>query len=450
MRTVLRKLFGASIGGGAAQSFFVFALTALIAGAPLAARAQDSAVVGTVTLRAGETLTLSCTKASDNDGNFGAGFSSLTFVGPAVSTATVGRPDFTGARLDWRNWSKFTVVPANLYGFNGGAEGELTLGAISVMWGEEDSRYTDDIADAQHVVLVDADGNVVAVSEAPDVTPALASVTSTYRFAGTTLDAAATYTGYFVEDATTVTVGEPWAGTGGLVRTRVFVAPSEHTDCYVTDNKTWLAPIGFAFGSGDVDAMEWTATPWFTAGSKMDAGAYAKFGVCFRWMWQGARFPWPNDFILRSVSVPFVTGHADGNNASVRRLVLTDSSNTVVALSERLAEAPSSDPADPAVFTFTGVTLSPAETYSGYFVGEEYPDLGQTYTASPLGQVRYQTRSQPSNAGCFVGTVTTIPGGAEHQLRQGGEPPGCGHVLWPGWRAVSRQPVEHADDGFQW
>ena len=407
MRTVLRKLFGASIGGGAAQSFFVFALTALIAGAPLAARAQDSAVVGTVTLRAGETLTLSCTKASDNDGNFGAGFSSLTFVGPAVSTATVGRPDFTGARLDWSNWSKFTVVPANLYGFNGGAEGELTLGAISVMWGEEDSRYTDDIADAQHVVLVDADGNVVAVSEAPDVTPALASVTSTYRFAGTTLDAAATYTGYFVEDATTVTVGEPWAGTGELVRTRVFVAPSEHTDCYVTDNKTWLAPIGFAFGSGDVDAMEWTATPWFTAGSKMDAGAYAKFGVCFRWMWQGARFPWPNDFILRSVSVPFVTGHADGNNASVRRLVLTDSSNTVVALSERLAEAPSSDPADPAVFTFTGVTLSPAETYSGYFVGEEYPDLGQTYTASPLGQVRYQTRSQPSNAGCFVGTVTS-------------------------------------------
>ena len=119
------------------------------------------------------------------------------------------------------------------------------------------------------------------------------------------------------------------------------------------------------------------------------------------------RFPWPNDFILRSVSVPFVTGHADGNNASVRRLVLTDSSNTVVALSERLAEAPSSDPADPAVFTFTGVTLSPAETYSGYFVGEEYPDLGQTYTASPLGQVRYQTRSQPSNAGCFVGTVTS-------------------------------------------
>ena len=407
MRTVLRKLFGASIGGGAAQSFFVFALTALIAGAPLAARAQDSAVVGTVTLRAGETLTLSCTKASDNDGNFGAGFSSLTFVGPAVSTATVGRPDFTGARLDWSNWSKFTVVPANLYGFNGGAEGELTLGAISVMWGEEDSRYTDDIADAQHVVLVDADGNVVAVSEAPDVTPALASVTSTYRFAGTTLDAAATYTGYFVEDATTVTVGEPWAGTGELVRTRVFVAPSEHTDCYVTDNKTWLAPIGFAFGSGDVDAMEWTATPWFTAGSSVDKGAYAKFGVCFRWMWQGARFPWPNDFILRSVSVPFVTGHADGNNASVRRLVLTDSSNTVVALSERLAEAPSSDPADPAVFTFTGVTLSPAETYSGYFVGEEYPDLGQTYTASPLGQVRYQTRSQPSNAGCFVGTVTS-------------------------------------------
>ena len=51
MRTVLRKLFGASIGGGAAQSFFVFALTALIAGAPLAARAQDSAVVGTVTFR---------------------------------------------------------------------------------------------------------------------------------------------------------------------------------------------------------------------------------------------------------------------------------------------------------------------------------------------------------------------------------------------------------------
>ena len=540
MRTVLRKLFGASIGGGAAQSFFVFALTALIAGAPLAARAQDSAVVGTVTfrdktadsivadgvlsfdditqanapagegdrtnkfqikptmglideffsprqpigsggswtatftatktitfdsirfadtcffnanwggvqpsalrarltvtvgdvsanvtvdwpqgaaqeryieatlsmgqlvtLRQGETLTL--VGDNGNTSHCGIGFKKMEFIGP-VSTLTVGRPDFTGARLDWSNWSKFTVVPANLYGFNGGAEGELTLGAISVMWGEEDSRYTDDIADAQHVVLVDADGNVVAVSEAPDVTPALASVTSTYRFAGTTLDAAATYTGYFVEDATTVTVGEPWAGTGELVRTRVFVAPSEHTDCYVTDNKTWLAPIGFAFGSGDVDAMEWTATPWFTAGSKMDAGAYAKFGVCFRWMWQGARFPWPNDFILRSVSVPFVTGHADGNNASVRRLVLTDSSNTVVALSARLAEAPSSDPADPAVFTFTGVTLSPAETYSGYFVGEEYPDLGQTYTASPLGQVRYQTRSQPSNAGCFVGTVTS-------------------------------------------
>lgn len=37
MRTILRKLFGASTGGGACLSFFVFALTGLIAGIPLAA-----------------------------------------------------------------------------------------------------------------------------------------------------------------------------------------------------------------------------------------------------------------------------------------------------------------------------------------------------------------------------------------------------------------------------
>lgn len=383
MRTVLRKLFGASIGGGAAQSFFVFALTALIAGAPLAARAQDSAVVGTVTFH---------DKTAD-----------------ATSAVTVGRPDLTNATIDQSNWTSFTVTPANLYGLPEGTEGELTLSAISVMW-LNDNGNAGDIAQAQHIVLVDASGNVVAVSEAPDVTPAQEDITSTYAFpADTTLDATATYTGYFVADAASVAVGEAWSGTAVEVRTRIFVDATDttHDDCFVGTRTDLLPPIGFAFGSGDVDAMEWTATPWFTAGSKMDAGAYAKFGVCFRWMWQGARFPWPNDFILRSVSVPFVTGHADGNNASVRRLVLTDSSNTVVALSERLAEAPSSDPADPAVFTFTGVTLSPAETYSGYFVGEEYPDLGQTYTASPLGQVRYQTRSQPSNAGCFVGTVTS-------------------------------------------
>lgn len=49
MRTILRKLFGASIGGGACLSFFVFALTGLISGIPLAARAQDSVTVGTPT-----------------------------------------------------------------------------------------------------------------------------------------------------------------------------------------------------------------------------------------------------------------------------------------------------------------------------------------------------------------------------------------------------------------
>ena len=382
MRTILRKLFGASTGGGACLSFFVFALTGLIAGIPLAARAQDSVTVGTVTFR-------DKTAAS-------------------TSAVTVGRPDLTNATIDKGNWTSFTVTPANLYGLPEGTEGELTLSAISVMW-LNDNGNAGNIAQAQHIVLVDASGNVVAVSEAPDVTPAQEDITSTYAFpADTTLDAKATYTGYFVADAASATVGETWSGTAVEVRTRIFVVNADQADCHVESNVRQLPPIGFAFGAGDLDALEWTATPWFTADSSVDAGAYAKFGVCFRWMWQGARFPWPNDFILRSVSVPFVTGHADGNNASVRRLVLTDSSNTVVALSEPLAEAPSSEAANPSVFTFTGVTLSPAETYSGYFVGDVYPDLGQTgYTASPLGQVRYQTRRQPDNAGCFVGTVTS-------------------------------------------
>ena len=380
MRTILRKLFGASTGGGACLSFFVFALTGLISGIPLAARAQDSVTVGTVTFR-------------DKDA-------------ASTSAVTVGRPDLTNATIDKGNWTSFTVTPANLYGLPEGTEGELTLSAISVMW-LNDNGNAGNIAQAQHIVLVDASGNVVAVSEAPDVTPAQEDITSTYAFpADTTLDATATYTGYFVADAASATVDEAWSGTPVEVRTRIFVVNADQADCHVESNVRQLPPIGFAFGAGDLDALEWTATPWFTADSSVDAGAYAKFGVCFRWMWQGARFPWPNDFVLRSVSVPFVTGYADGNNASVRRLVLTDSSNTVVALSEPLAEAPSSEATNPSVFTFTGVTLSPAETYSGYFVGDVYPALGQTYTASPLGQVRYQTRSQPSNAGCFVGTVT--------------------------------------------
>ncbi len=382
MRTILRKLFGASTGGGACLSFFVFALTGLISGIPLAARAQDSVTVGTVTFR---------DKTADS-----------------TSAVTVGRPDLTNATIDQGNWTSFTVTPANLYGLPEGTEGELTLSAISVMWLNDDGN-AGDIATARHIVLVDESNTVVAVSEAPDVTPAQEDITSTYAFpADTTLDAAATYTGYFVADAASATVDEAWSGTAVEVRTRIFVDATDttHDDCFVDTRTDLLPPIGFAFGAGDLDALEWTATPWFTADSSVDADAYAKFGVCFRWMWQGARFPWPNDFILRSVSVPFVTGYADGNNASVRRLVLTDSSNTVVALSEPLAEAPSSDPANPSVFTFAGVTLSPAKTYSGYFVGDVYPALGQTYTESPLGQVRYQTRSQPSNAGCFVGTVT--------------------------------------------
>lgn len=49
MRTILRKLFGASTGGGASLSFFVLALTGLIAGAPLVARAQDAAGPNVVT-----------------------------------------------------------------------------------------------------------------------------------------------------------------------------------------------------------------------------------------------------------------------------------------------------------------------------------------------------------------------------------------------------------------
>ena len=49
MRTILRKLFGASTGGGASLSFFVLALTGLIAGAPLVAGAQEAAGPNVVT-----------------------------------------------------------------------------------------------------------------------------------------------------------------------------------------------------------------------------------------------------------------------------------------------------------------------------------------------------------------------------------------------------------------
>ena len=388
MRTVLRKLFGASIGGGAAQSFFVFALTALIAGAPLAARAQDSAVVGTVTFH---------DKTAD-----------------ATSAVTVGRPDLTNATIDQSNWTSFTVTPANLYGLPEGTEGELTLSAISVMW-LNDNGNAGDIAQAQHIVLVDASGNVVAVSEAPDVTPAQEDITSTYAFpADTTLDATATYTGYFVADAASVAVGEAWSGTAVEVRTRIFVDATDttHDDCFVGTRTDLLPPIGFAFGAGDLDALEWTATPWFTADAAAEAGAYGKFQVRFQWMWQGERFPWPNEFSLNAVTVPFRSGHNDTNNTSVRRLVLTDSANTVVALSAPLETPPASAEAT-VTFTFSGERLSPAETYTGYFVGTDYPALGQeNYTASPLGSVRFQVRDQVANGGCAVGEGSGATGHA--------------------------------------
>lgn len=216
MRTILRKLFGASTGGGASLSFFVLALTGLIAGAPLVAGAQEAAGPNVVTF-SGKTAD---TIATNGDGP-------LEFVRLESQASTrkmvewVAEPEQTG-----KNQAAFTG------GFTFRLDGlrqvgdqapnplpqTASLSAVTVEFlvNKEGSANQN----VRHLTLTDEAGSVLAVSAEADPIPTGSGTQQiVFSFPGLSeLSLSTLYKGHFT--ATAPEVGSTFDASSD-VRTRI-------------------------------------------------------------------------------------------------------------------------------------------------------------------------------------------------------------------------------------
>lgn len=341
MRTVLRKLFGASIGGGAAQSFFVFALTALIAGAPLAARAQDSAVVGTVTFR-DKTAT------------------SVTVEGPLT---------FSGHETRTKSATEWVAATGDLY---------LTQGTTAAT----------DFLSINSNVGTTADWRLTLTPSGTDpvtfqtVTLAFRAFTSNGENQGsgrhtcfsvsvgdanTRIDDTA-ITGGNTVDEVTLDFGQPVTVTAD---TPLYLS------CEDSDADTYGYFVGLSsitLSAPESDTVEWVAGPDKTGTRNYATVDYFDFRLSdLIHTGDSLPNPLPETAELRQATVSWKSGtDAGAKTDAVRRLVVTEqTTNTVVAVSEISDPLPISAEDNTTTFSFMNAeTLSWETQYRGYFIDE--------------------------------------------------------------------------------
>lgn len=354
MRTILRKLFGASTGGGACLSFFVFALTGLISGIPLAARAQDSVTVGTVTFRDKEPDSivadgvLSFTDLTQADASTGEDlrnkFQTHSTVG-LIDTFFSPRQTL-GSGQSWT--ATFTATE--------------TITFDSVRFGG--------------ILCYNANwGGVQTTAKSADFTITAGGVTS----APVTIN----WPGAQTTDASmeaTVSMGQT-----------VTLEEGETLTLLANNGNDVIVSFGFSqmefIGSGSASqTVEWEAEPEQTGKSQ------AAFTGGFTFRLDGLQQvgdqvpnPLPATASLSAVTVEFLVNSTTGAmNQNVRHLALTDEAGSVLAVSAEADPTPvgSGIQHQQIVFSFPGLPeLSLSTLYKGHFTATA-PEVGSTFDAS--------------------------------------------------------------------
>ena len=357
MRTILRKLFGASTGGGACLSFFVFALTGLISGIPLAARAQDSVTVGTVTFRDKEPDSIvadgvlsftDLTQANGSTGNNQTNkFQTNSNVGSIV---TFFSPRQTlGSGQSWT--ATFTATE--------------TITFDSVRFGG--------------ILCYNANwGGVQTTAKSADFTITAGGVTS----APVTIN----WPGAQTTDASmeaTVSMGQT-----------VTLEEGETLTLLANNGNDVIVSFGFSqmefFGPEPASqTVEWGAQAKTAATATPNKGTWSYFYVRLDGLTHtDAPSPLPEEVGIRSATVQWREG--GNNNTNARRLVLVDAAGNVAAVSE-LSEPTPENASMTTTFAFPAdVRLSVSASYQGHFIGETAPEIGSAFNTSTHYSVTYQ------------------------------------------------------------
>ena len=347
-----------------------------------------------VTLTAGETLTLSCAKASNNSGNFGAGFTSLTFMGPepTISTETVewvagpnpgaasqrAAIEVFGLRLDGLRQLGETV-PATV-------PETAALSSVMVEFLENGSGSANQ--NVRHLVLTDEAGAVVAVSAEASPVPTAEAAEITFAFPSLpTLTLSVPYKGYFVTAEDVPEVGADFNTENGI-KTRVALrADTAATAAGNTAGDLTQYCVAAQFTLQTEVSADEIETVWVMGPPNMGApnqGKYKEAGICLSaaaGVSEYAPTTLPTSVDLQALTARWDWGQNDGAVTQVRQAVITDAEHTVVAASDVLSAPPAQNDAL-TVFSFSSpVTLDVAAQYLVYFVNEANADVavGETF-----------------------------------------------------------------------
>lgn len=358
MRTILRKLFGASTGNGACLSFFVFALTGLIAGIPLAARAQDSVTVGTVTFRdktadaivADGVLSFTdLTRANGSTGN--------NLTNKFQTNSTVGLIDtFFSPRQTLGSGQSWTAT----------FTATETITFDSVRFGG--------------ILCYNANwGGVQTTAKSADFTITAGGVTS----APVTIN----WPGAQTTDASmeaTVPMGQTVTLAAGETLTLVADNGNDEIVSFGFSQMEFIGPEPAS------QTVEWGAQAKTAATATPSKGTWSYFYVRLDGLTHtDAPSPLPEEVGIRSATVQWREG--GNNNTNARRLVLVDAAGNVAAVSE-LSEPTPENASMTTTFAFPAdVRLSVSANYQGHFIGETAPEIGSAFNTSTHYSVTYQT-----------------------------------------------------------
>lgn len=364
MRTILRKLFGASTGGGACLSFFVFALTGLISGIPLAARAQDSVTVGTVTFR-------------DKTANSIVADGVLSFVDITQANASAGNED--GRTNKFQHESTMGLIdeffsPRQPIGSGGSWTATFTATETVTF---DSIRFAD-------TCFFNANwGGVQSSALTARLTVTVGDVSANATISWPQGNAQERYT------EATLPMGQAVTLEQGDTLTLV-AANGTINHCGIGFKKMeFLAPAPAA------QTVEWVAEPSLVATSQ--SAAITVFGLQLDGLRQlGETVPTalPETAALSSVMVEFLGNKSGSANQNVRHLVLTDEAGAVVAVSAEASPVPTAEAAD-ITFAFPSLpTLSLSVPYKGYFVAaDDVPEVGANFDTAAGVNTRVALRA---------------------------------------------------------
>lgn len=357
MRTILRKLFGASTGNGACLSFFVFALTGLISGIPLAARAQDSVTVGTVTFR-----------DKEPDSIVADGVLSFT----DLTQANAG----TGENLTNKFQTKGTVGLIDTF-----FSPRQTLGS-NQSWTATFTATKTITFDSVHfggILCYNANwGEIQGNAKRTNFTVTAGGVTS----APVTINWTR---GDSVDDAIEATVSMGQTVTLEEGETLTLLA-NNGNDVIVSFG---FSQIDFLGPEPASQTVEWGAQAKTAATATPNKGTWSYFYVRLDGLTHtDAPSPLPEEVGIRSATVQWREG--GNNNTNARRLVLVDAAGNVAAVSE-LSEPTPENASMTTTFAFPAdVRLSVSASYQGHFIGETAPEIGSAFNTSTHYSVTYQ------------------------------------------------------------